>query len=643
MQPQLLFAVAIGLALTVLARRTPVFTVVPHALDVSWSVNHTRDTCTLDLFLRFPALEYCAFGTTPYGANGPVVVCFRNVSVVTCFDAKSDYYSISPRPQTARVVDFEITRACNTVHVSQPCSTWSMYPRAAVRAIYARGLWDASRGAPAPHGYGYAHRGVLAWSVGGSDSFGIMRDYDLGVIQEPGLSWTVALEIVYCLALGLVVLGSVLNRTAFKPWTIDASRSCIAPGLLLLLALTVAACSYESYRLARSAPFARGAARGLRLALPTALLPVTRVFGAVQAAGSSWERAVSLHTVCGVVVGVLIVAHASVMCSKFGRYVLTPGSGPINPLAGVIAAAAFSAVVVTAALRRRNYCAFRSAHWLVFVVLVASVVHCRSIAWFLLPPLAVYAVDAALRHGTGQRSAAIVSCRTLGAVAEIVVHCKLSPSPGQFVLLAVPEVSRVAHPISIAAFDEHRSEVTLLVRRVGPWSSALHNRCEARTLGALQLSRPYGSLQLPIATSIRADVVVVVAGGIGVTPLLSILYHFARCANAPPVHLLWSVRDEGTLSLGWRLLARALDVPCGDHIACRVVVTGNGRAHDCCPLEGVEVVCDSRPSVSRWMRDVTKLCSSGAVYACGPPQMLGEVRSVADALGFSTHTETFVL
>lgn len=93
--------------------------------------------------------------------------------------------------------------------------------------------------------------------------------------------------------------------------------------------------------------------------------------------------------------------------------------------------------------------------------------------------------------------------------------------PGQFVQLSVPGAGEI--PISPADLAHKDGTVELCVRRVGHVSDALHQAPEGSTLG---LRGPFGA-GFPLA-EMEGHPVLLLAGGLGIAPLRSLLLHLLR-------------------------------------------------------------------------------------------------------------------
>jgi predicted ferric reductase len=94
-------------------------------------------------------------------------------------------------------------------------------------------------------------------------------------------------------------------------------------------------------------------------------------------------------------------------------------------------------------------------------------------------------------------------------------------NPGQYVYLCVPQLSILEwHPFSISSSPGQKI-VTLHIRKAGSWSSALHDLAQTRDEISILLEGPYGNSDVDLASE-RYNTVLLLSGGIGITPMQSV-------------------------------------------------------------------------------------------------------------------------
>jgi len=130
--------------------------------------------------------------------------------------------------------------------------------------------------------------------------------------------------------------------------------------------------------------------------------------------------------------------------------------------------------------------------------------------------------------------------------------------PGQYVKLKLPELSRVvAHPFTVNLVPGASNQIRIIFRSSGPFTKRLANRlltsASPDRLPSLYLDG-YDGPSNRIKQAITHDVVIMVAGGIGITPYLSMLHRLyqhtkgnRRNNTTQKILLHWICRDASLI------------------------------------------------------------------------------------------------
>ncbi|KAL7577774.1 hypothetical protein ACA910_010531 [Epithemia clementina (nom. ined.)] len=120
---------------------------------------------------------------------------------------------------------------------------------------------------------------------------------------------------------------------------------------------------------------------------------------------------------------------------------------------------------------------------------------------------------------------------TLNIVSETVVQISFPKvagfdyNPGQYVYMAVPELSSFEwHPFSISSAP-HQAAVTMHIRVAGNWTGALHKLALEKSEVPILLEGPYGNFGVDVTSEKRYKEFLFLSGGIGVTPMQSMFCH----------------------------------------------------------------------------------------------------------------------
>eukprot|EP00741_Cyanophora_paradoxa_P000110 tig00000057_g106.t1 len=261
------------------------------------------------------------------------------------------------------------------------------------------------------------------------------------------------------------------------------------------------------------------------------------------------------------------------------------------------------------------------AHGLLVALYVAAVAKAPAgsdsplLQWwpYVVPGAGLWLVDKAWRiwdsrcRGTRLLSLSLVGglVRLEAAKREFSVR-----RPGQYIFLCVPSIAPLQwHPFSLSSAPAPclagtEGRFTLHIRPLAPHTftghlKALAERPAGEPLPEILVEGPYGRVSVDLTVQ---ETVVLVAGGVGVTPMLSTLGYLAaaRPAALRRVRFCWTVQDESPLEAtggALRAAAAALasaGVECDISVHCTRPRAKGGqapaRAEDAVPPRIVKVV-----------------------------------------------------
>ncbi len=254
------------------------------------------------------------------------------------------------------------------------------------------------------------------------------------------------------------------------------------------------------------------------------------------------DRMYLFHRRLGSAVGALLVAHVvlvvgavAIVDAGSAVELVTPDPG-WRVFAGVVAAAGFAAVLVFTVVVPLRHEAFLRIHRLFGVVFAVGALHALRVPAFaaLLPPLKVYlglVTGAGLagwlyRSGHGRTLVRRHHYRVarINPLKADITEVTLSPvseplefEPGQLVFIGIDDdaVGKELHPFSITSAVGD-PDLRLAVKALGDYTTGLRDVSETSWV---MVEGPYGGFWHDGAQHRRQ---VWIAGGIGVTPFLSI-------------------------------------------------------------------------------------------------------------------------
>jgi len=403
-----------------------------------------------------------------------------------------------------------------------------------------------------------------------------------------------------------------------------------------------------------------GAVAGFNLMV--SLLPVTRHSLWAPLLGCSFERAIKFHrwVARGFMLNVLL--HALEMCDTFGFSAATelePNAAGEGNLYGTIAAILMAVIMLGALepVRRHAWEVFLVSHMAYLPTLVLICLHATDLQYVVLVSIALYAADMMLRTFTQTfRGCKVLKLEPVGGgTLRLKVSTSAAFSAGQYMFLRIPAISsHEMHPFSISSSPWPATQhfITFHIKSMGAgtWTEKLlqlsNDKSQKRSLKVF-MDGPYGAWSIDPK---RYPRLVLVAGGIGITPLMSLLTDLLAQERTLPqdtsVHLMWSSRDLEAFTQWFPEEIAKLQESKMFHLHLFLTQKHGTFTEDIEMGSGFQVAWKTgRPNYSDLIVESTADVIAGdvGVFACGPAPMVASVQSEAHKRGFMFHKETFFL
>lgn len=272
------------------------------------------------------------------------------------------------------------------------------------------------------------------------------------------------------------------------------------------------------------------------------------------------DRLYHLHKQAGLAILTLAVLHASLIIVPEGIKNLPIGWKFWPEMLGGAILLLLFAFVGTALFRKRlmPYYLWRKVHRpMGYLIAFALSVHIFNVSdsfeksipnyalWTLVGAVLFIVILAKIRSFYGsRRRLTIKSCdRANDDILSIEVTAPLSfaHAPGQFAFLRLfgNDISPEAHPFTISSAPQINSSqdgtLQFYIKKCGDWTENI----SPEKIRHASIEGPFGLFSYKAQPP--ADLIVFIAGGIGITPLLSMLRQLSCEENNTKIMLIWSV------------------------------------------------------------------------------------------------------
>ena len=282
-------------------------------------------------------------------------------------------------------------------------------------------------------------------------------------------------------------------------------------------------------------------------------LPVAKATPWCVFMGLTYDTTLKIHRYSAALFVALTLAHAVLMTVSYSSsalglgFMLSAKGSEYPVLPATIAFGLIGIIGITSLepIRRAYYSFFRLMHWLFLPTLVCMILHYPPSLYAAAGGLAFVGLTYiySIAHNVFCPSTIVSKSKVGSNYSKIVIHkSRFNFAPGQWIMLWIPKISMLPHPVSITSFVDgvHKTEkgetvLTFFVKNTKPgsgrWTDALYEWEPTKQ----ELQSTVCGVQGPFGVnSINMDNhndMVVCAGGVGITPVMSRFFHFI---NSPP-------------------------------------------------------------------------------------------------------------
>ncbi len=388
----------------------------------------------------------------------------------------------------------------------------------------------------------------------------------------------------------------------------------------------------------------KGAARlGLAIVLLQVVLAsrnksIDRAFGI--------DKAMWLHRFMAVAAVVLLLLHPVLLSASYrslalfsfktGWQVMLGKAALFIVVAGTLVAVGFKKL-------RVPYQTWRFMHKGMICVGAVGVAHALTVGSFALPTkvylcallavtVCVFLFRNVLAAKLGRRRFTVAAVtrethNTYTLAFEPIDKGALVYQPGQFMFLKLLRqgMSSEEHPFTISSSPTREGQLTATIKQVGDFTNTID---QTKPGDQALIEAPFGRFSF---VHDQPDKLVFIAGGVGITPLMSMLRFLADTGDTRPVLLIYGNRTEEDIIFRDELAS----LP--EHIRVVHILSSAGAEWD-----GPRGFVDE----TAIREHAGEMLSETHVYVCGPPPMMASVIRSLRALGVKRgriHYERFAI
>lgn len=276
-----------------------------------------------------------------------------------------------------------------------------------------------------------------------------------------------------------------------------------------------------------------------------------------------------------------------------------------------------------AVLRKRYYSVFQSLHRFGYGLAILALLHIPRLEYVLAPAFLLLFEYALNRTARGWKGCSgrlrVVGAQTVALT--ITLPKAVNIKPGHYVQIRLRSLHRSEwHSLSLTHGEGRTQTLNLLIKQLGDWTGELLTYAQTHTQITVDVRGPYAS---PMAEAMKGQDALCIAGGIGITPVLSLIPGTLSAGQA--MQVVWVAQD-------WHLLADvapSLRTLQQDYPALKVrCFMTTARPADMALPEGLSI-SERRPCLASKVEQFeSRAATRPHAFVCGPHSLSESVRAL---------------
>ncbi|XP_047334629.1 ferric reduction oxidase 5-like [Impatiens glandulifera] len=293
--------------------------------------------------------------------------------------------------------------------------------------------------------------------------------------------------------------------------------------------------------------------------------PVTRGSSILPMVGLTSESSIKYHIWLGHISNLLFTLHTIGFIIYWGltqqmSLMLEWSKTYVSNVAGWIAMLFGWAIWVTSfpSIRRKAFELFFYTHHLYALYIVFYLIHVGGpYVFMILPGIFLFIIDRYLRFLQSQKRARLVSARLLPCEVVELNFSKchdLRYNPTSIMFVHVPSISKLQwHPFTVISSGNLELDIiSVAIKSQGSWSQKLYKELSSsKSHLEVHVEGPYGPVSPDL---LRRDCLVMVSGGSGITPFISVIREVIHLrtqtgSHIPKMHLICVFKNSIDLTM----------------------------------------------------------------------------------------------
>jgi len=329
-----------------------------------------------------------------------------------------------------------------------------------------------------------------------------------------------------------------------------------------------------------------------------------------------------------------------------------------SPLMGTIASILFlfCGIFSLNTIRKNWFELFYYSHRILSVSIVLfSSLHYISSLYYLLPSIILYLIDLIVRmyHTYTSiyvrlKNKGIEKYETDCTFIDITFLKKVKTYPScYFFICFYKDISRFEwHPLSVVS--NSYDTITFCTKNIGKdsWTGRLFNLARDTLIindKKVYIQGPYGNLSINYKNN-NYENIFIIAGGIGITPLISVLedinslYKKQKLSNLKKVYIFWIMKDISLFD-SFRKYFMELNK---NIFKFKIYTTKNKTIFESYIDTDSFVFINERPNMSYILNmQFTKQNKNNAIITCGPVSLTNDIANISEQFGIDISIENF--